>query len=92
MERPLRIEYPGAVHHVIVRGNNGQAVFRDSDDRRVYLQIRVRLEFPRTAWSPRTIADENLWRDRLEKKVPDTFFVVAAVQTLIPLPPYIDRL
>ncbi len=38
MARPLRIEYPGAVHHVIVRGNNRQAVFRDNDDRRVYLQ------------------------------------------------------
>ncbi len=37
MARPLRIEYPGAVHHVIVRGNNRQAVFRDNDDRRVYL-------------------------------------------------------
>lgn len=37
MARSLRIEYPGAVYHVIVRGNNRQAVFRDNDDRRVYL-------------------------------------------------------
>jgi hypothetical protein len=38
MVRPLRIEYPGAVYLVIVRGNNRQAIFRDDGDRRVYLQ------------------------------------------------------
>jgi REP element-mobilizing transposase RayT len=38
MARPLRIEYPGAVYHVIGRGNNRQAVFRDDADRRVYLE------------------------------------------------------
>ncbi|MGH7404256.1 MAG: REP-associated tyrosine transposase [Candidatus Methylomirabilales bacterium] len=37
MARPLRIEYPGAVYHVIVRGNNRQPVFHDAADRRVYL-------------------------------------------------------
>lgn len=37
MARPLRIEYPGAVYHVLGRGNNRQAVFRDNADRRVYL-------------------------------------------------------
>lgn len=37
MARPLRIEYPGAVYHVLTRGNNRQAIFRDDADRRVYL-------------------------------------------------------
>lgn len=37
MPRPLRIEYPGAVYHVLTRGNNRQAVFRDNTDRRAYL-------------------------------------------------------
>ncbi|MFQ5804753.1 MAG: transposase [Candidatus Methylomirabilales bacterium] len=37
MARPLRIEYPGAVCHVIVRGNNRQAIFRDDADRGFYL-------------------------------------------------------
>lgn len=38
MARPLRIEYAGAVYHVICRGNNRQAVFRDDQDRRRYLE------------------------------------------------------
>jgi putative transposase len=37
MARPLRIEYPGAVYHVICRGNNRQAIFRDDVDRKRYL-------------------------------------------------------
>ena len=38
MVRPIRIEYPGAVYHVICRGNNRQTVFRDDADRRRYLE------------------------------------------------------
>lgn len=38
MVRPLRIEYPGAVYHVITRGNNRQRIFTDDRDRRTYLQ------------------------------------------------------
>ena len=38
MARPVRIEYPGAVYHVICRGNNRQAVFRDNQDRKRYLE------------------------------------------------------
>ena len=38
MARPLRLEYPGAVYHVIVRGNERRAVFRDDDDREHYLR------------------------------------------------------
>jgi REP element-mobilizing transposase RayT/ribosomal protein S13 len=38
MARPLRIEYPGAVYHVICRGNNRQAIFRDDQDRKRYLE------------------------------------------------------
>ena len=38
MARPLRIEYPGAVYHVITRGNNRQAIFHDDQDRTAYLE------------------------------------------------------
>jgi putative transposase len=34
----VRIEYPGAVYHVICRGNNRQAIFRDEQDRIRYLE------------------------------------------------------
>jgi len=29
MARPLRIEYAGAVYHVMARGNQGQSIFRE---------------------------------------------------------------
>lgn len=38
MARPIRIEYPGAVYHVITRGNNRQRIFKDDRDRRAYLE------------------------------------------------------
>ncbi len=38
MARARRITIPALPHHIIQRGNNRQAVFRDNDDRRVYLQ------------------------------------------------------
>jgi len=37
MARPVRIEYAGAVYHVICRGNNCQAIFKDDHDRTTYL-------------------------------------------------------
>ena len=41
MARPLRIEYPGAVYHVICRGNNRQNIFKDDRDRNRYLEKLV---------------------------------------------------
>jgi putative transposase len=38
MARPLRVEFPGALYHVIVRGNERKAVFRDDRDREDYLR------------------------------------------------------
>ena len=37
MARPVRIEYPGAVYHVVTQGNNRQNVFQDDRDRAIYL-------------------------------------------------------
>lgn len=38
MARPPRIEFAGAVYHVITRGNNRQQVFNDDRDRKTYLE------------------------------------------------------
>ena len=38
MARPLRIQYPGAVYHVLTRGNNRQVIFHDDQDRTAYLE------------------------------------------------------
>ena len=38
MARPPRVEFPGALYHVIVRGNERKPVFRDDADRELYLR------------------------------------------------------
>ncbi len=38
MARPLRVEYPGAIYHIVTRGNNRGKVFKDDQDRKTYLQ------------------------------------------------------
>ena len=38
MARPIRIQYPGAVYHVMARGNHGQVVFGDDSDRKRFLE------------------------------------------------------
>ncbi len=37
MARPLRFEYPGAMYHVIVRGNRRDTIFEDDEDRTRFL-------------------------------------------------------
>ena len=37
MPRTLRVEYAGAIYHVMNRGNQRQAIFRDEADRRRFL-------------------------------------------------------
>jgi len=39
MTRQWRIEYPGALYHVLSRGNGGQDIFRSDDDRRLFLDL-----------------------------------------------------
>jgi len=37
MARPLRIEFSGAVYHITSRGNERKAIFRDDQDRKMFL-------------------------------------------------------
>ena len=37
MPRKLRLEYRGAIYHVINRGDRREDIFRDDDDRRRFL-------------------------------------------------------
>ena len=39
MARPLRIQFPNAVYHIISRGNGRQRVFLDDDDFRCFLRV-----------------------------------------------------
>jgi len=39
MARKPRVHFPGALYHVIVRGNKGQRVFRREADFRLYMRL-----------------------------------------------------
>jgi putative transposase len=39
MARQWRIEYPGALYHVLSRGNGGQLIFLSDKDRRIFLDL-----------------------------------------------------
>jgi putative transposase len=39
MSRPLRIDFPGAIHHVTARGNGYAPVFLGDEDRRQFLRL-----------------------------------------------------
>jgi hypothetical protein len=38
MARPLRFQYPGAIYHVMVRGDGGNIVFQTDDGRLFFLK------------------------------------------------------
>ena len=38
MARQIRIEYEGATYHVMARGNHGQAIYGDDQDRKLWLE------------------------------------------------------
>lgn len=38
MARKLRVEYPGAIYHVMNRGDRGEAIFKDEADRERFLE------------------------------------------------------
>ncbi len=39
MARPLRIQYEGALYHVTCRGNERKAIFKDDQDKNVFLEL-----------------------------------------------------
>ncbi len=49
MARPLRIEYPGAIYHVLSRGDRREAIVRDDADRQCWLDLLAKT-CARTGW------------------------------------------
>ena len=39
MARPLRIEFAGALYHVTSRGDGQEDIYRDDNDRKVFLEV-----------------------------------------------------
>ena len=44
MARALRVQFDGALYHLVVRANNRQPLFRDQKDRRHYLELLSRYQ------------------------------------------------
>jgi putative transposase len=44
MPRVLRVEYPGAIYHVMSRGHRREAVFLDEVDRQDFLKPTVQFD------------------------------------------------
>lgn len=49
MARPLRIQYAGAVYHVMARGTRGQSIYSDTFDRKMFLKTLGEACF-KTGW------------------------------------------
>ncbi len=49
MARPLRIQYSGAVYHIMARGSRGQRIFADVQDRKRFLET-LEEACQRTGW------------------------------------------
>ena len=44
MALPLRIEFPSAVYHITCRGNERKAIFRNDQDRKIFLDTLAEAE------------------------------------------------
>jgi len=51
MARPLRIEFPDAIYHVMARGNGRQALFHGDDDYQRMGRLRQWQASPGVSWS-----------------------------------------
>jgi putative transposase len=49
MARPIRLEFPDAIYHVTTRGNGGEDIFIDDQDRQQFLQVLAEV-VSRTGW------------------------------------------
>ena len=53
MARPLRIEYPGAIYHLLSRRDRREDIFWDERDRRSFLELLEQIA-PPTGWQVHT--------------------------------------
>ena len=70
MARKLRIEYPGAIYHVMNRGDRKEPIFRDDQDRQLFLTTLAE-GYRKTGWQVLALyhiaRDSAAGRRQLEK-------------------------
>jgi len=76
MSRKLRIEYPGAMYHVMNRGDQREDIFRDDHDRQKFL-TRLGEACVKTDWlrsncgrALKCIGRRSCWRAGFARKRP----------------------
>ena len=53
MARKLRVQYPGAIYHVMNRGDRREAIFKDDADRKRFVETLTEA-CAKTAWQVHT--------------------------------------
>jgi len=63
--RPIRFQYPGAICHVMARGDGGKAVFEADDDRKSFVfrlgQVCASHGWRVHAWCPGAVSGVSPW-------------------------------
>jgi hypothetical protein len=54
------VEYPGAIYHVMNRGDPGEAIFREDADRQLFLEL-LGQACVKTDWQVHAYGSEGLW-------------------------------
>jgi hypothetical protein len=81
MARPLRLEAEGAVYHVIARGNERKAVFRDDRDRQEYLDRLIRCRG--AVWTAGSGVLPDGWEDEVSRAVPVLLVLLNSVWKIL---------
>ena len=82
MARPLRIEFPGALYHVVARGNERKPIYRADQDRGLFLATLERAcvkdigrstEFPFAQRRPNIAALDHLLTTRTDAAISNAY-------------------
>jgi hypothetical protein len=58
MARTLRVQYPGAIYHVMNRGDRREPIFKDDPDRQRFIETLLEPCF-KTAWRVHALRQET---------------------------------
>ena len=79
MPRPLRIEYPGAIYHLMSRGDRREDIFLDKADRERFLEF-LEKACAKTGWQVHAYClMSNHWHAVVETPQPNIYAWVARV-------------